>query len=335
MENELQSFTLQNSKGMVLKAINYGAIITELHVPDRHGQSRNVVLGLEKLENYFDEHPFFGAIAGRVAGRITGAQINLQGEVFQLLANDGDNHLHGGAKGFDKLFWDTEIKEGDDGKYLEFKLHSPDGDEGYPGALDVVIEYHLTENNELRIEYFAESTKLTSLSMTQHSYYNLKGEGEATVLDHSLCIPADTYTPGDDTMTLSGKEESVVGTIYDLRKPRVLKDIMGDFHLQHGELYWPTKPKKGELSQVAEVWEESSGRKMKVLSTYPCIQFYSGRYLSEQWKGPSGRVYQPYSGFCLECQKYPDPEGIDGRGSNYLFAGEEYRETTIYQFSTF
>ena len=331
-EGDVYLYTLSNSTGMTVKILNYGGIITECHVADRQGKFDDLVLGFKNFEDYLQLHPYFGALIGRVAGRLTHAQYRDHDKTINLLANDGPNHLHGGAKGFDKRLWQGNLSSEGDDQVLELELHSADGDQNYPGNLNIKVTYRLTDNQALEVHYEATSDKKTPLSMTQHSYFNLAGDASGSIIDHEFQIDADHYTSGNDIMTLSGKLESVSGQANDFRKPKPLKQALTKLHKEHGDLYWVNQNGDG-LNKVAQVYEASKGRQMDVFTTSPCIQFYTGRYLSNQWIGKSGQTYQDLSGFCLECQKYPDPDGVEGKGANWLKPNETYRETTVYQFS--
>jgi aldose 1-epimerase len=332
-EGDVFLYTLTNLLGMQMNVLNYGGIITELHAPDRHGNFDDVVLGFKTFEEYLQPHPYFGTLVGRVAGRLTGARYQDRGHKIQLLANDGPNHLHGGAKGIDKRLWQGNVVQNGEHETLELELKSPDGDQGYPGNLTIKVTYSLTSNHAVKIDYHAQCDQKTPLSLTQHSYFNLAGESSGSILDHQIQINADYFTSGNEIMTLSGELEDVSNQANDFRISKTLRSALSGIHKQHGDLYWVNQKQK-TFSKVAQVYEPNKGRQLDVYTSLPCLQFYSGRYLSDQWIGKSGNAYQDLSGLCLECQKYPDPDGIEGRGANWLNPHEKYRETTVYQFSS-
>lgn len=326
-------YTLTNQQGMCVKVLNYGGIITECHVPDRNGKLDDVVLGFDNLTSYFKNHPYFGALVGRVAGRITKAKYTNEGKDVFLKANDGFNHLHGGEEGFDKKLWESDIVQLNGRDALELSLLSPSGDQGYVGEVQIKVIYQLKQNNELSIRYSAKSDSKTPLSLTQHSYFNLAGEAKGTTLGHKIKIHAESYTSSDESMTLSDKIEPVENTAVDLREWMSLKEKVKTFHKEHGELYWSKEHKDREQTLVAEVYEPESGRHLEVRTSYPCLQFYTGKYISDEWVGKSGQAYQSFSGLCLECQKYPNPNGVDGHGANWCHPDQDYLETTSYKFS--
>lgn len=331
-DGEIILYTLTNQNGMMLKVLNYGGIITECYTPDREGKFDDVILGFNQFEDYLQMHPYFGALVGRVAGRLSKARYQDHDKTVQLLANDGPNHLHGGAKGFDKQLWQGSIIKNENREALELELKSIDGDQGYPGNLNIKVTYCITSGHTLEIDYLAYSDQKTPLSMTQHSYFNLAGESSGSILNHEFQIDSEYITSGDEIMTLSGQLEAVQDQANDFRTAKQLKQVISGLHKEHGDLYWMNSEQEG-LQEVAQVYEPKKGRQMKVFTTLPCLQFYTGRYISDQWIGKSGKPYQNLSGFCLECQKYPDPDGVEGRGSNWLHPHETYREKTIYQFS--
>lgn len=333
---EVNRYTLTNSQGMVLTAIDYGGIITELHVPDREGELRDVVLGLNSLEEYLRGHPFFGAIAGRVAGRITGAAFTLDGVEYRLACNNPPNHLHGGIDGFDKKRWASEASESAEGTpSLTLRYTSPDGEEGYPGSVSIEIVYSLTPDNALRIDYEATTDRATPLSMTNHSYFNLAGDGSGDIGEHLLTIHTDLYVPTDEDLTLCGRVESLSGTAVDFSSEKAIGEIIGEPLQTHGDNYMVRHDDAGDLAPVATVRNPASGIVMDVLSTESCVQFYTGKFLGDDpIKGKSGRVYAAYDGFCLECHGYPDGVNVPEVDDIILRPEETYQQTTIYRFST-
>jgi aldose 1-epimerase len=332
----VQRFTLSNNHGLSLQVINYGGIITGLHVPDRLGQTRDVVLGLRSLQEYLDRHPYFGAIVGRVAGRIASARFTLDGNEYLLARNDSPNHLHGGLSGFDKQLWTAESSENTAGEpCVSLTYTSPDGEEGYPGNVATTVSYTLTEQNELRIEYSAETDQPTPLSLTNHSYFNLAGEGSGSIDNHILQIYADRYVPTDQDLTLSGNIASVAGKIIDFTQPRRLDEIIGEPHHIHGDNYLLDKDDAHTIIPVATVVDPISGRVMDVSSTAASLQFYTGKFLGQEHLiGKSGTVYAAYGALCLECHGYPDGVNTPEIEDIVLRPGESYQQTTMYRFST-
>lgn len=332
----VDQYVLTNANGMVVKIISYGAIITEALVPDKDGTLGDVVLGFDSLDGYLGEHPYFGAIAGRVANRIANGRFSLSGEDYTLATNNGPNHLHGGVKGFDKRLWSGEIVDSPDAK-VKFSYRSADGEEGYPGNLDVEVTYTLTAENELRIDYSAKTDKATPLNLTNHSYFNLAGEGSGAIHDHVLQIFAENYTPTDETLIPTGEIASVEGTGLDFREPtkigariaEVGEDPKGYDHNFVLNGYDESQP----LRKAATVYEATSGRVMDVFTTEPGVQFYSGNFLDGTLTGKSGNKYESQTGFCLETQHFPDSINHPNFPSTVLEPGSEYTQTTIYQFS--
>ena len=332
----VHQFTLTNNHGLSLKAINYGGIITELHAPDRQGQSADVVLGLSSLQEYLDGHPYFGAIVGRVAGRITGARFTLDGTEYELACNDSPNHLHGGIDGFDKKLWSAETSENAESEpCLSLAYTSPDGDENYPGNVAITVTYTLTQRNELRIHYSATTDQATPLSMTNHSYFNLAGEGRGSIGNHMLQIHTDQYVPIDPDLTLTGKIASLAGEAIDFTRKKPIGDIIGEPLEIHGDNYMIRRDNDNDVVPVATVTEPDSGRVMDVTSSAACLQFYTGKFLAEDHlRGKSGTIYAAYDGLCLECHGYPDGVNTPEIDDIVLRPDETYRQTTVYRFST-
>jgi len=327
-------FTLTNSKGMVVKVTNYGGIITEIRAPDARGNIDNVVLGFDDLDSYLKGHPFFGAIAGRVANRIAKGKFTLDGKEYHLAVNNGPNSLHGGLKGFDKVVWKAQPVSSPKGPALQLSYLSRDGEEGYPGNLAVTVTYTLTENDELEIDYSAKTDKATPVNLTNHSYFNLAGSGD--ILDHELTLNASRYTLTDDTLIPTGAIESVKGTPYDFtvasrigsRFDQLTKKPVGyddNFVLNGGG--------KG-MTWAARVYEPKSGRTLEVLTTEPGVQFYTGNFLDGSLKGHNGMVYKQHTGFCLETQHYPDSINHPEFPSSVLRPGQTLKSTTVFKFGT-
>jgi len=332
---EVLRYSLANNQGVSLKAINYGGIITELHVPDRHGDTEDIVLGLGSLEEYLAGHPYFGAIVGRVAGRITGARFAVEGNVYHLACNDPPNHLHGGDTGFDKQFWSADCAEADEGEpCVAFSYDSPDGEESYPGNAAAEVSYTLTRQNTLRIDYVATTDRATPLSLTNHSYFNLAGEGSGVISNHLLLIHSDQYVPADPDLTLTGRIESVTGKAIDFTRSRPVGDIIGEPLHIHGDNYIIKQRKSQDLAPVAAVVEPDSGRKLDVYSSAASLQFYTGKFLADsRLKGKSGKIYGAHGGFCLECHGYPDGVNAPEIEDIILQPEDTYRQTTEYRFS--
>src|SRR5215831_1314229 len=329
---------LKNSQGMEVHAIPYGAIVTSIRVPDRAGHFDDVVLGYDSPESYIKNNgPFMGAIVGRYGNRIAKGAFTLDGQTYRLATNNGPNHLHGGNKGFDKVTWQTEQFRNAAGTGVIFRYTSPDGEEGYPGTLQVRVTYTLTDRNELMVDYFATSDKATPVNLTQHSYFNLTGVAR-DVLDHEVTINADRYTPVDPTMIPTGSLQPVEGTPFDFRKPATIGARINDAdeQLKNGTGYDHNfvLNRSGEgLVSAAHVIEPSTGRVLDVSTTEPGVQFYSGNFLDGSITGKSGHVYQRRFGFCLETQHFPDSPNQPDFPSTILRPGHEYRSRTIFAFS--
>jgi len=336
----IDMFTLTNAAGVEIKAMTYGAIITSWRVPDRTGQMADIVLGFDDPARYLKgDSPYFGAVVGRYANRIGKAQFALDGRTYTLAANDGINHLHGGKQGFDKVLWDAEAIKTSDGPGVAFSRTSPDGEEGYPGTLTVRVTYTLTGQNALLVAYEATTDKSTPVNLTQHSYFNLAGQGTADVLGHVLHINADRYTPVDKTLIPTGELAPVEGTPFDFRKPTAIGARIGSEHqqMQFGGGYdhnWVLARSGTGLSIAADVYEPKSGRTLQVTTTEPGLQFYSGNFLDGSLTGKEGRVYRQRYGFCLETQHFPDSPNKPGFPSATLRPGETYRTRTVYTTGT-
>lgn len=328
----VEAWTLNVRSGLVLEVITLGGIVTRLLVPGRKGSAVDVVLGLNTLESYLAGHPYLGAITGRVAGRITGAAFTLDGRTCTLPCNEPPNHLHGGFCGFDKRIWSAAPSLRPDGApSLRLAYRSPDGEEGYPGNVDVAVTYTVTHENTFLIESEAISDQVTPLSLTCHSYFNLAGEGRADITDHRLTIFADHVVPAGEHLALTGRVEPV-GEENDFRRPRRIGDAIPHFFQQHGDLY--ALPKNGSaFVPVARLEDPSSGRVMTVSTTNHYLQLYTGRYLDGSCTGKSGAVYGPFAGLCLECEGYADIANTELRHSSLLRPGETQRHATAFKFS--
>ncbi len=329
-------FTLSNSRGLRVAITNYGGIIVSLFTPDREGRPGDIVLGFDRLEDYLKGHPYFGAIIGRYGNRIAGGRFVLDGVEYKLARNNGENHLHGGLVGFDKKVWRPRDWSDAEGEHLELRYTSPDGEEGYPGNLQVTVTYTLNEQNQLRIDYFASTDKPTVVNLTNHSYFNLAGEGD--ILGHVLRINADHFTPVDAGLIPTGELRPVKGTPFDFTEPvaigaRIEQD---DEQLRFGRGYdhnFVLRGGGGSLAEAAEVYEPKTGRVLRVFTTEPGMQFYTGNFLDGSLKGKYGRIYARRTGFCLETQHFPDSPNKPQFPSTVLRPGQTYRSTTIFEFS--
>ncbi len=338
--DDISLYTLKNKNGMEVKVTNFGAIITSIKVPDRDGKMADVTLGYDDVSDYINavDKPYFGAVVGRYGNRIAKGKFTLDGTEYSLPINNDPNSLHGGVIGFDKVVWDAE-QVGDNGVKLTYL--AKDMEQGYPGNITVSVTYTLTDNNEIDIDYEATTDKATPVNVTQHSYFNLKGEGEGTILDHELTINADRYTPVDKTLIPTGELASVEGTPFDFRKAKTIgQDIAQENEqLTFGGGYdhnWVLNRTKGdgELELAATLYEPKSGRMLEVLTTEPGIQFYSGNFLSGVLKGKSGKPYVHRGGLCLETQHYPDSPNQPEFPNTILKPGETYTSKTVFKFST-
>jgi len=331
----VELYTLTNANGMEARIMTYGGSVVSLKVPDRHGKLGDVVLGYETLDGYLKNSPYFGAIIGRYGNRIGKARFSLNGKEYTLGKNNGENTLHGGFKGFDKVIWKAKEAKSKDGIGLSLSYVSKDGEEGFPGNLTVFVVYTLTNNNELKIEYSATTDKTTVVNLTNHSYFNLAGEG--SILQHQLMINASRFTPVDAGLIPTGELRSVKGTPMDFTQFAGIGTRIDqqDEQLTFGRGYdhnWVLNNATGKLAVAARAYEPVSGRVMEVLTTEPGIQFYSGNFLDGSITGKGGQVYKQRYGFCLETQHFPDSPNKPGFPSTVLKPGQKYETTTIYKF---
>jgi aldose 1-epimerase len=329
----VDKFTLRNANGLEVDAISYGAIITSIRIPDRNGKFDDVVLGFDTLEPYTKPHPYFGAVVGRYGNRIAKGQFTLDGHTYKLATNNGPNHLHGGNRGFDKFVWDAQVVSGRTA--VTFSRTSPDGEEGYPGALVARVTYELNDRNELAIRYQATTDKATPVNLTQHTYFNLAGGGD--ILGHQMQISADRYTLVDSTLIPTGELASVERTPFDFRTPTAIGARIEQAHeqLKNGLGYdhnWVLNNSGPTLHPAARVVEPASGRTLEVTTTEPGVQFYSGNFLDGTLTGKGGRVYARRTGFCLETQHYPDSPNQPSFPSTIVKPGAEYRSQTVFRF---
>ena len=335
----VESFTLTNAHGIELRAISYGGIIVSLRVPDRDGRRDDVVLGHDDLAGYLAKPSFFGALVGRYGNRIAGGRFTLDGRTYTLATNNGPNHLHGGVRGFDKRVWKAQPFERPGTAGLVLTRTSPDGEEGYPGNLAVRVTYTLTDRDEVGFDYFATTDKPTVVNLTQHSYFNLAGDGKRDVLGHELMIDADRFTPVDKTLIPTGVLAAVAGTPFDFRKPAAIGARIGadDEQIRNGGGYDHNFVLNGRgegRAPVIRVFEPTTGRTLDIATTEPGVQFYSGNFLDGSVTGKAGHVYGKRYGFCLETQHFPDSPNHPGFPSTVLRPGKEYRSKTVLKFGT-
>ncbi len=328
-------YTLTNQNQLVLKAINYGAIITEFHVPDAQGELDDVVLGYGSLKEYVKETPYFGATIGRVANRIKNGEFELDGAKYKLAQNDQPNFLHGGKKGWDKVVWSAETRETSEGPQITFSYISPDGEEGFPGTVQATTTYTLTNDNELVVEMRAVTDKTTLINMAHHSYWNLAGHQSGTIRDHELTLMADSYTPAVGLVP-DGRVQPVQGTPFDFTAPKL---IGADLQAAGGDPIgydhnWLINGDPDTLRPMARLRDPASGRVMTLSANQPALQFYSGNFLDGSLTGKEGMKYPQYSGLCLESQKSPNSINVPAwRDDVILQPGDEYVHTMVHAFS--
>jgi aldose 1-epimerase len=331
-------YVLRNKSGMEVSITNYGGVVVSLKVPDRAGKLADVVLGYDEAQGYVADNAYLGGIIGRYANRIAQGKFTLNGTSYTLPKNDGENGLHGGVKGFNKRVWTANDVSGSAGQALELTYHSKDGEERYPGNLTAKVVYTLTGNNELRIEYLATTDKETVVNLTNHSCFNLAGQGRGDILGHWLTIHAQEYSPVDATLIPTAAGRGVRGTPFDFSRAQVIGARINhdDQQLKVGRGYdhnWVLNRKAvHSLSLAAEVYEPDSGRAMEIWTTEPGLQFYSGNFLDGTIHGKGGKVYGHRFGFCLETQHFPDSPNHPEFPSTLLKPGQRYHSTTVYKF---
>ncbi|MGI9456198.1 MAG: aldose epimerase family protein [Aeoliella sp.] len=339
--DSIKLYTLKNDSGMTVKITNYGAIITSIVVPDRNGKLADIALGYNRVEDYINavDKPYFGAIVGRFGNRIAKGEFTLQGETYTLAKNNGENHLHGGVIGFDKVVWDANFDRTNN--KIELSYLAKDKEEGYPGNLSITVTYTLTNDNRIVVDYHATTDKSTPINLTQHTYFNLKGEGEGTILDHELMLNAKEYTPVDETLIPTGEMPAVTGTPFDFTTAKAIGRDINQTHdqLKFGLGYdhnWilDREGRENEMTLAARVYEPASGRVLEIHTTEPGIQFYCGNFLDGRLKGKSGKAYVHRGGFCLETQHYPDSPNQPNFPSSILQPGNEYKTRTTFHFLT-
>lgn len=331
-----QLYTLRNAGGLVAKITNYGGILTELQVPDRTGQFQDIVLGRASLEGYLAGHPHFGAITGRVAGRISGAKFTINEQSYQLIANNGPNCLHGGLDGFDRRLWQAKTMEIEGSPCLELKLHDPDGSNGFPGNLACTVRYILSDANALTIHYSATCDRSTPLNLTQHSYFNLNGHQAGSMADHAIQLFADHTACAAPDGSLLGKKSAVRLGYNDFRNPTKLAALARHDNGNVDTHYFLPAGRTPNLKRAARIYAPESGRILEAWTTEPGLQFYAGLHL-ETPPGVHNKdqaQYQALSGFCLETQDYPDSINQPQLGSARLNPGQLFQSTTCYRFMT-
>jgi aldose 1-epimerase len=336
----VEEYTLTNARGVEVKIITYGGIITSVKTPDRDGNVANIALGCPNLKDYETKSPYFGALIGRYGNRLAGGKFTLDGKTYTVPVNNGPNSLHGGIVGFDKKVWQAKVVEGADGVALGLTLTSPDGEEGYPGTLNVRVAYTLTDANELHLDYTAATDKPTVLNLTNHAYWNLLGEGRGTIYGHILMLNADRYTPDDENLIPTGELAPVTGTPFDFRAPKAIAAAVRSDHPQviigrgidHNFVLNRPALDDPSLIPTARVYEPGCGRVMEVWTTEPGIQVYTGNFLDGSVYGPSGRAYRQGDAIALETQHFPDSPNHLNFPSTELRPGQTHGSTTVFKF---
>ena len=325
-------YSLTNKNGVTVTITNYGGIVTSWVTPDKHGNKSSVIIGMDSLKEYLRKPPYFGALIGRYGNRIGDAKFTLDGKTYQLAANNGKNALHGGNKGFDKVVWDATPGTDSTKPSLTLSYLSKDGEEGYPGNLKVTVVYTLSDDDALNIDYSAETDKATPVNLTNHSYFNLTGSTANTILNHTLMIDADRYTPVDTTLIPTGKIEPVKGTPFDFTKPEAIgariDSVKGGY--DHN---FVLNRKDSSLQLVAVLSDTMSGRKLEVYTTEPGLQFYSGNFLDGKFSSHDGKPVNFRTALCLETQHFPDSPNKPNFPSTILKPGQKYHTETKYKIS--
>ena len=334
---EVDLYTLTNKNGLIVKITNYGALVTNLMVPDNKGKLGDIAFGYDNLADYVKKTPYFGATVGRVGNRIANAKFELDGKTYALAANNGAHHLHGGKKGWDKVVWDAEPLETAKGPALKLTYVSKDGEEGYPGTVTATSTYTLTNDNELAVDMTATTDKTTIVNMVHHTYFNLRGDNEGDIKDHVLTLFADKYTPGAPP---DGKVVPVAGTPFDFTKPKAIgKDLVAAGSPGNGapigyDSNWIVNGDPNKMRPVARVEDPKSGRVMTVDANQPGVQFYAGIFMDGTTKG-KGRTHTQYSAFCIETQKFPNSINVPAwRAQVILKPGQTYKHQMVHKFTT-
>ena len=344
--DSIKLYSLKNKNGVEVKVTNYGAIITSIIVPDRDGKMGDIALGYNRVEDYINavDKPYFGSVVGRYGNRIAKGKFTIDGEEYSLATNNGANHLHGGVIGFDKVVWDAKPISGNAYTGVQLSYLAKDREEGYPGNLQIKVTYKLTDDNEILVQYHATTDKATPVNLTQHTYFNLAGEGNGTILDHQLHLNADHYTPVDEGLIPTGEIAAVKDTPFDFTTAHPQSKAIGrdigqeneqlKFGLGYDHNFVLNKEgKQGQMTLAATVYEPTSGRFMETFTEEPGIQFYCGNFLDGRLLGKAGKPYIYRSGFVLETQHYPDSPNQKNFPSTILQPGETYSTKTIYRFS--
>ena len=339
VSNELEVHHLENKHGFKITVTNFGGRIISIFAPDKEGNVKDVVLGYDHVEQYLQGNPYFGSIIGRFGNRIALGKFSLDGREYQLNINNRSNSLHGGPGGFNNQFWKIRSRKHEGLHGLELTYTSKDGEEGYPGNLDVKVHYIITDNNELVMEYEAITDKTTVVNLTHHSFFNLAGEGSCGIQNHELMINADAFTPVDHELIPLGELRRVEGTAFDFRKPMKIGEKINDWEeqLACGSGYdhnWVLNKTDDALSLAAKVAEPESGRTLEVWTTEPGLQFYAGNFLDGNDVGKQGKHYEYRSAFCLEPQHFPDSPNQKQFPNVVLHPGDRYYQKTIYRFGT-
>jgi len=326
----VDEYTLTNGSGVSTSILTWGGIVRTLIAPDRNGKPADVVLGFDSLEPYEDRHPYFGTITGRFANRIARGTFTLNGERYTLAINNGPNHLHGGIDGFDRTVWKARSESTDDAAKVILSHTSPDGDEGYPGEVQAQVTYTLSNDNSLRIDYEATTSKPTPINLTNHSYFNLAGHDSGDVLEQELMIDAAQIVPVDETQIPTGVLASVAGTPFDFTKFHPIGERIAQVHGGYDHTFVVSGDQPG-LRLIAKALDRNSGRSLEVLTTEPGVQLYTGNFLDGSLSGKRGARYHKHAGFCLETQHFPDSVNQPNFPSTILRPGETYRQTTVYR----
>lgn len=336
---DVDLFTLTNANGTEVKITNYGGYIVSIKTKDKVGKLDDITLGFDDLAGYQGPNPFFGCVAGRYANRIAKGQFKIGGKTYTLAKNNGPNSLHGGVEGFNRKLWTAKEVTNDGVVGIKMAYLSQDGEEGYPGNLSVTMTYWLNNDDELKIEYAATTDKETVLNLTNHTYFNLAGQGSGDILKHEMMIAADKFTPVNDTLIPTGELKPVAGTPFDFTKPMIIGariDDPKDQQMVFGKGYdhnYVLSKAPGEMAKAARVVEPISGRVLEVMTDQPGVQFYTGNFLDGTLKGKGGKTYPKRSGFCLETQHFPDSPNQSNFPSTSLKPGEQFKSSTVFKFS--
>ena len=328
---EIEIFSLKNSAGVSVGVITYGCIITSVQTPDRNGKTGEITLGFDSLEGYLGPHPYFGALVGRFANRIAAGRFQLEGKQYALACNEnGRNHLHGGKVGFDKRIWRAEELREEDAVGVRFSYHSPDGEEGYPGELEITVTYSLNEANELSFDYRAETSRTTPINLTNHTYWNLSGPGSGMIYDHLLSLHCSRYLPVNEQLIPTGEVLPVEGIPLDFRKQKAIGRDIDQLPVGYDHCFIAEREGAGP-APVGQVVDPASGRGFELATTKPAVQLYTGNFL-DGIRGAGGRVFDRHTALCLETEYYPDAPNHPEFPSAVLRPGETYHHTTVHRF---